>query len=144
MTREELDEFLQGERTCRLATVGEDGSPHNSPLWFVWDGSALWLKSLIRSQRWVNVERNPRVSVVIDTGHAFAALRGVELIGEALAVGEVPRVGEPNGDLEIPERLFGEKYADGEFHVDGRHAWLRLVPDRVVSWDFRKMSRAAI
>jgi hypothetical protein len=141
MTSEELDSFLGGARTCRVATVGEDGRPHNSPLWFVWDGSALWLNSVVKSQRWANIARNPNVSVVIDGGHDFGELHGVELIGEARPVGEVPRTETPNDDLQTPERLFGEKYANGSFHVDGRHAWLRLVPEKIVSWDFRKMGR---
>jgi hypothetical protein len=141
MTSEDVDSFLAGARTCRVATVGEDGRPHNSPLWFVWDGSALWLNSVVKSQRWVNIERNANVSVVIDGGHDFAELHGVELIGEARPVGDVPRTDAPDDALRTPERLFGEKYADGSFHPDGRHAWLRLVPEKIVSWDFRKMGR---
>src|SRR5690242_15425158 len=53
MSPEELDDFLGEERMCRVASVGADGRPHNSPLWFVWDGSALWLNSIVKSQRWV-------------------------------------------------------------------------------------------
>ena len=37
MTRPEVDAFLGGQRTCRVATAGADGAPHVSPLWFVWD-----------------------------------------------------------------------------------------------------------
>ena len=37
MTSEEIDAFLAEQRTCRVATVGKDGSPHVAPLWFVWD-----------------------------------------------------------------------------------------------------------
>lgn len=35
-------------------------------------------------------------------------------------------------------RLFGDKYFGGAFATDGRHAWLRIVPEKIVSWDFRK------
>jgi hypothetical protein len=55
-------------------------------------------------------------------------------------VGEVPRTGEPVPDLETPERLFADKYAGGNLRHDGRHAWLRIAPDKVVSWDFRKLT----
>ena len=41
MTPEEVDNFLEQERTCRVATVNGDGSPHVSPLWFVWIDGAL-------------------------------------------------------------------------------------------------------
>lgn len=141
MTPDELNQFLGDERMCRLASVGADGAPHNSPLWFVWDGSALWLNSIVKSQRWVNLLRNPAVSVVIDAGHDFGELRGAELVGRVEPVGDAPRTATDDPHLREPERLFGEKYANGSFHADGRHAWLRLVPTTVVSWDFRKMSR---
>ncbi len=139
MSPEELDTFLEEERTCRVATVGADGRPHNTPLWFVWDGEALWLNSIVKSQRWTDLVRNPEVSVMVDGGHDFGELRGAELLGRVEQVGEVPRSAAPEPQLEEPERRFGAKYSGGAFHPDGRHAWLRLVPDKVVSWDFRKM-----
>jgi hypothetical protein len=140
MAADELDTFLREERTCRVATVGVDGRPHNTPLWFVWDGAALWLNSIVKSQRWTDLARNPQVSVIVDAGHDFGELRGAELIGKVDQVGEVPRTSTPNASLEEPERLFGAKYAGGRFQPDGRHAWLKLTPEKIVSWDFRKIS----
>ena len=139
MSAEELDVFLGEERTCRVASVGADGLPHNTPLWFVWDGKALWLNSIVKSQRWTDISRNANVSIIIDAGHDFGELRGAELIGRMEQVGDVPRSSGPDPQLEEPERMFGAKYAGGAFHPDGRHAWLRLQPEKVVSWDFRKM-----
>ena len=140
MTAAELDTFLGEERTCRMATAGHDGRLHNSPLWFVWDGSALWLNSIVKSQRWVNVQRNPEVSVVVDAGHGFGELRGAEFVGRVEQVGEVPRTSTPDPMLGPAEQLFGDKYGNGAFRPDGRHAWLRLAPQTIVSWDFRKLS----
>ena len=54
-------------------------------------------------------------------------------------VGEVPRTGEPVADLDVAERLYADKYAGGQVIHDGRHAWLRIVPDKIVSWDFRRV-----
>lgn len=140
MTPEELNFFLAEQRTCRVATVGADGAPHVGALWFGWDGRALWLYSLTRSKRWAQLRHDPRISVVIDDGHEYAELRGAELTGEAVVVGETPRQGEPRAELEEPERLFAAKYFGlEEMPHDGRHAWLRLIPDAVVSWDFRKL-----
>lgn len=139
MSAEERQTFLTEQRTCRVATVGRDGSPHVSPLWFVWDGAALWLNSVVASQRWTNLARDPRVSVLVDTGEEFRSLRGIELLGSVEVVGEVPRTGEPDDRLRTAEGLFGEKYAGGPFVPDGRHAWLRLQPEKVVSWDFHKL-----
>lgn len=139
MTGGEVDAFLDDERTCRIATVGSDGAPHVVPLWFVWDGEHVWLNSLVRSQRWTDLERDPRVSLVVDAGVDFAELRGVEVSGTARVVGEVPRQGQPGPDVADVERLFAAKYSpNGEFTVDGRHAWLRIDVEKLVSWDFRK------
>lgn len=145
LTPEERDVYLLEQRTCRVGSIGPDGRPHVSALWYVWDGTALWLNSLSNSQRWANLTRAPQVSVLIDSGEEFMELKGVELVGSVEIVGEVPRTSAPNAELEEPERLFGAKYAGGTFRADGNHAWLRLVPDKILSWDFTKLmpSKAA-
>ncbi|HEX2822643.1 MAG TPA: pyridoxamine 5'-phosphate oxidase family protein [Streptosporangiaceae bacterium] len=149
MNAEELNSFLGEQRSCRLATLGS-GGPHVSPVWFVWDGTALWIYSLTRSQRWTDISRDPRVAAVIDAGHEYAELRGVEFEGDAEVVGPVPRTGAedpPFPELATPERLMAGKYhhagdlAHGEDLVhDGRHAWLRITPRKAMSWDFRKLA----
>jgi hypothetical protein len=112
-------------------------------LWFIWDGRAMWFYSIVKSQRWADITSRPEVAVVVDAGHDFGELRGVELRGELEQVGEIPRTGA----LELPnllaaERAWAAKYrSTGGFQYDGRHAWLRLAPARVASWDFRKTVR---
>jgi pyridoxamine 5'-phosphate oxidase-like protein len=141
MTAAEADEFLAAERTCRVATAGRDGRPHVAPLWFVWDGNSLWLSSVVRSQRWTDLMRDPRVAVVVDAGVEYTELRGVELSGAVAPVGGVPRTATPDPLLAEPERLFADKYTGGvAARPDGRHGWLRLTPEKLVSWDFRKLA----
>lgn len=142
MTDVERDEFLAAERTCRVATIGADG-PHATPLWFVWHDSAVWLYSIVRSQRWTDVQRDPRISVVIDAGRDYAELRGAEITGRAEVVGEIPRTGEPHVGLRPVEHAFAQRYFDGAPHMgyDGRHAWLRVSPRKITTWDFRKLAR---
>ncbi len=146
MTTAERDDFLTGERVCRVATVGADGAPHVSPLWFAWHGGALWLFSITRSQRWRDLERDPRVSVVVDAGVDYFELRGVEVTGTAAPVGENPRgkSGDPDfvddPDLAAVEQIFADKYMGGTFYPDGRHAWLKITPEKIASWDFRKLA----
>jgi len=143
MNAAELDAFLAEERSCRLATLGA-GGPHVSPVWFVWDSTALWIYSLTRSQRWTDIVRDPRVAAVIDAGHEYAELRGVEIEGEAEVVGPVPRTGHedpPPPELATTERLMAVKYHHGrELAHDGRHAWLRITPRKIMSWDFPKLA----
>ena len=139
MTKEELDAFLTTERTCRVATVSPQG-PHNTALWFVWDGTALWLTSLVKSQRWTDLERDPRVAVLVDAGEEDGKCAALKR-GKVEIVGEVPRTGEANPELDPPELLMARKYfgTDTPYH-DGRHAWLRLIPEKMTSWDFRKLA----
>lgn len=144
LTPEEIDAFLTEQRVCRVATLTSSGAPHVSPLWFAWDGGALWLYSIVRSQRWADLLRDPRAAVVVDAGEAFNELHGVELRGRFEAVGPQPRTGEEDQpELLVPERLFAAKYGastpDGPMYHDGRHAWLRLVPTKIASWDHRKL-----
>jgi hypothetical protein len=140
MSSDELNDFLATERTCRVATSSPQG-PHNTALWFAWDGAALWLTSIVKSQRWTDLERDPRVAVLVDAGETYDQLRGAELRGSVEIVGEVPRTGEANPLLVQPELLMARKYFGSDtFHYDGRHAWLRLVPEKITSWDFRKLA----
>ncbi|MEU2117882.1 pyridoxamine 5'-phosphate oxidase family protein [Streptomyces sp. NPDC016459] len=141
MTPAELDSFLAEQRTCRVATVSADGRPHVSALWFAWDGSSLWLYSLTRSRRWAELRSDPRVAVVVDDGEEYGELRGAELSGTVTFVGEAPRTGEPCPELVVPEQLFAAKnFGLDTMPHDGRHAWMRLTPDAVASWDFRKLT----
>ncbi|MFJ9688445.1 pyridoxamine 5'-phosphate oxidase family protein [Streptomyces bacillaris] len=141
MTPGERDAYLREQRTCRVATLASDGPPHIGALWFVWDGTSLWLYSITRSLRWSQLREDPRIAVVVDDGEAYDELRGVELSGTAEFVGEAPRTGEPCPELDVPERLFPAKYFGmTEMPHDGRHAWLRLTPSTVTSWDFRKLA----
>ncbi|MBO7938840.1 MULTISPECIES: pyridoxamine 5'-phosphate oxidase family protein [Streptomyces] len=140
MTSGELDAFLTTQRTCRVATVSAEGAPHVSALWYLWDGSALWLYSVVRSKRWTQLRRDPRVAIVVDTGEEYESLRGVELSGAVEFVGEAPRTGELCAELDAVETLFARKnFGLDAMPHDGRHAWVRLRPDKIVSWDFRKL-----
>lgn len=139
MTPDEVDAFLAEERTCRVATVGTHG-PHATPLWFAWHDGTIWLTSIARSQRWADLQNDPRIAVVVDVGEAYDELRGVEIRGKVEVVGEVPRTGEPVPELDGPEQVFGTKYSGGTMLHDGRHAWLKVVPEKVTSWDFRKLA----
>ena len=144
MSDAERAAFLGEQRVCRVASVDSHGDPHVTPLWFVWDGAHLWLNSIVRSQRHANLLRHPRVAVVVDAGHDYMELRGVEFHGTVHAAGDQPRSGGPDTVLEPVEAAFARKYI-GEgapFMHDGKHGWLRIDPDRQYTWDFRKLAPA--
>jgi nitroimidazol reductase NimA-like FMN-containing flavoprotein (pyridoxamine 5'-phosphate oxidase superfamily) len=138
---EEIQEILRSARLARVATVPEGRqTPHVTPMMFVWDGSAIWLYSIVKSKRWLDWTSNPRVAVTVDVGERAAEFRGVEIVGNAEPVGPVPRAETSHPDLAVPEREWDEKNPGG-FHVDGRHAWVRIVPETMVSWDLARLAR---
>lgn len=150
MTQAEIDDYLGRVLICRVATVSSTG-PHNVPLWFHWDGRSIWLYSIVRSQRWTDLQRDPRVSIVVDGGIEWSDLHGVQIQGRVAVRGEVPRVGEPAADeLLAVEANFHRKYRthnakyldrpNADFEYDGRHAWLCVAVEKLTSWDFRKIA----
>jgi Pyridoxamine 5'-phosphate oxidase len=142
MTPAEVNAFLAGQRTCRVGTVSV-GGPHVAPMWFFWDGTSIWLYSVVASQRWRDLQRDPRVAIVVDAGESYGELRGVEVRGRAVPVAEAPRTGEPVDEVTGPEIGFHHKYRNPHdaIRYDGRHAWLRVTPEKLTSWDFRKLAQ---
>ena len=84
--------------------------------------------------------RRPQLAIVIDAGTEYVELHGVEISGTAEVVGEIPRMCSPDDELARPELLFARKYFGADtFFPDGKHAWLRVTPEKLTSWDFRKL-----
>jgi nitroimidazol reductase NimA-like FMN-containing flavoprotein (pyridoxamine 5'-phosphate oxidase superfamily) len=138
---EEVQEILRSARLARVATVPKGRrTPHVTPMMFVWDGSAIWLYSIVKSKRWLDWTSNPRVAVTVDVGERAEEFRGVEIVGKVEPVGPVPRAETSHPDLAVPEREWDGKNPGG-FHVDGRHAWARIVPETIVSWDLGRLAR---
>jgi nitroimidazol reductase NimA-like FMN-containing flavoprotein (pyridoxamine 5'-phosphate oxidase superfamily) len=138
LTRGEMEPYLRTQRTARVATAGATGSPHVVPLWFVWHDGTLFLNSTVGNPTVENALRDGRAAAVIDDGDEYDVLRGVTVSG---------RVEQAEGDPRLPrvEREWSEKYLHGE-EVPYRRwlnrVWLRLVPERIASWDFRKIPEA--
>src|SRR5690606_39864811 len=97
MSAEEIDEFLSGRHTMNVASFNHDGTIHLVAMWYaVLDGDPVfWTYG--RSQKIKNLERDPRITVLVESGEEYAELRGVELVGRAevlrekadvLAIGE--------------------------------------------------------
>jgi PPOX class probable F420-dependent enzyme len=61
---------LAGEGVGWLTTAGADGQPQSSPVWFMWDGASLWLRSQAQAGKVGNIKANPRVAFhLADDGH---------------------------------------------------------------------------
>ena len=138
LTEEELEAYLREQRTARVATVGADGDPHVVPLWFVWVGGDVFLNSTLGNPTVENMLRTGRATAVVDDGVEYDVLRGVVLHCTA-------RRADDDESARDAERTWSEKYLGGNEPPYRRwrgRVWLRLEPQRVSSWDFRKIPEA--
>ena len=93
----EIEAFLDEAHTLQVASVNGDGSVHLVPMWFLRVGSDVWFWTYGKSQKIVNLQRDPRVSVLVATGEHYGELRGVSISGRAQVIedrDEVNRIGE--------------------------------------------------
>ncbi|MFQ5415436.1 MAG: pyridoxamine 5'-phosphate oxidase family protein [Myxococcota bacterium] len=92
MTREEQRAFIENQKTVQIATINRDGSPHLVPLWFaVVDGDVV-LETFSKSQKVKNLERDPRITLLFESGSKYEELRGLAIYGEAELVRDPERV----------------------------------------------------
>jgi PPOX class probable F420-dependent enzyme len=54
---------LEGDRIVWLATVGPDGTPQPSPVWFLWDSDTVLIYSQPSTPKLRNIAQRPRVSL---------------------------------------------------------------------------------
>jgi general stress protein 26 len=83
MTEEERLAFLDEELTVIVSSFGPRGWPHSMPMWFVPRQGEVWIWTYAKSQKVLNLERDPRATVLIETGHEYGELRGVMIEAEA-------------------------------------------------------------
>ena len=134
LSDEELDELLSTERTMRVGTT-RNGDPHVVPLWFVWHGGVIWINNLRKAKRTKDIQAGSRVALCFDTGQEYLELRGAVLYGTPA------EVASDDPDLPAVRKGFGDKYFNGLEIPDVKsHEWLKVVPDKTVSWDFRKIT----
>lgn len=66
MTAAEIDEFLNGRWDVRFGTLGRDGYPNITPMWYYWDGKCFYIPSSRTRLAVKNLERDPRCFAIVD------------------------------------------------------------------------------
>ena len=145
MSESEITDFVTSSRTGTLATIGSDGQPHLTAMWYgVVDGE-IWLETKAKSQKAVNLKRDPRVSFMIEGGDTYDTLRGVSFEGVAEIVDDpdgIFRVG-----VSVWERYTGPYTDEMKPAVDmmmNKRVAVRIVGQRTRSWDHRKLGIPAM
>jgi PPOX class probable F420-dependent enzyme len=143
MSDEEVDVFLHGRHTMNVATLGADGRPHLVAMWYGFlDGApAFW--TFGKSQKIVNLQRDPRITCLVEDGDTYNELRGVELVGTGALVTDQEQILRLAED--VSERYTGPvtDQARGFLRKQAlKRVGVRIEVERVVSWDHRKLGGA--
>ncbi|MFT3900512.1 MAG: PPOX class F420-dependent oxidoreductase [Gordonia sp. (in: high G+C Gram-positive bacteria)] len=145
MSDEEISRFINEQRTATLATHGPDGTIHLVAMWYgVIDGD-LWIETKLKSQKAVNLGRNPRCSLMIEDGLTYDQLRGVAIEGTAEIFDDEANILACG--ISVWERYNGPYTEEMRPFVDqmmNKRVAIRIKADRTRSWDHRKLGLPAM
>jgi len=150
MTAEEVAVFLLAGRKVQLATNGQGGFPHLVTMYYVMKGGQITFWTYRSSQKARNLERDPRISCLVESGQEYYDLRGVLVQGLARRIEDPARVAEI-GRLITGVLTGGGAAGPGPLADAGqldeyvaRAARKRIAftvqPDRIISWDHAKLT----
>ena len=83
LTNDEQRELIENERIVVVSSLGPRGWPHLMPLWYVPRQDEIWIWTYAKSQKVKNLERDPRATLLIETGNEYGELRGVQIEADA-------------------------------------------------------------
>ncbi|MEN8041544.1 MAG: PPOX class F420-dependent oxidoreductase [Actinomycetota bacterium] len=148
MTDTEIMAFLtEGAKVLQVATIGKDGAPHQAPMWFTMDGDRVVFRSFTKSQKIVNLMRDPRLSVLVEAGDTYAKLQGVMIQGTAKLVTDPDYVLWAYGRLaarypmvaDEPVEMDEQSLENAFGRFAPKNTAVIVEPTKVTSWDHTKL-----
>lgn len=140
MSEDEVTAFLAERRNISMCTANVDGSIHAVAMWYgVIDGQ-LAVETKAKSQKVKNLQRDPRVTFMAESGEYYEELRGVELVGRAVLSEDPDELWQLG--VSVYERYYGPFDEAGRPFVEAmlhKRVAVKLEIERVVSWDHRKL-----
>lgn len=129
--------LLQAPLLARLATANPRTlQPHVVPVWFEWDGEALWISSFNSTRKMRDLAANPLISILIDVAGDDGNGRGILFEGAAEIIDDPATVGPRS--FSIYRRYLGEEGAresePASWAADPDNRLIRLVPECVYAW----------
>jgi nitroimidazol reductase NimA-like FMN-containing flavoprotein (pyridoxamine 5'-phosphate oxidase superfamily) len=118
-----------------LTTIGRDGMPHSIPIGYFRVGAEVYLGCRAGTQKVRNIERNPKISLLLQSGGSMQDIKGVLIQGEAsvlTAPDDLLRMSREAARLRgTPEDQLPTEPRPGS-------AYIRVVPKKIISWDYAR------
>ena len=140
MSAEEVDAFLQEERTAVMCSMHPEGSIHAVAMWYGFLDGVLTVETKAKSQKVRNLKRDPRLTFIVEAGDSYDQLRGVELVGRARIIEDPDDIWKLG--ISVWERYIGpydESQRDGLAGMLNNRVLVTIDIDKTVSWDHRKL-----
>ena len=147
MSDEEAASFLEQCRTATIATTGPSGFPHLVAMWYGLLGGKVYFETKAKSQKVVNLRRDPRISCSVEAGESYDQLRGVAIEGMAAIIDDTSSDEYWAAAVNVFERYQGpytEEMRPSVAAMMNKRIVVRIDPLRVRSWDHRKLGLAAM
>ncbi len=142
MTLEEQAQYLEEGRSLQVASNGPRGYPHLVAMWYVVDDGDIVFTTFAKSQKVLNLQRDPKITCMLESGVGYAELRGLVIEGDALVIVDdadltahymaqvrVKHSGDPT--KAVPD--------EAQLKAATKRAVVRIKPKRVYSWDHSKL-----
>ena len=142
MSDDEIASFLEQSRVATMATVGADGRPHVVAMWFGLVDGRIYFETKAKSQKAVNLRRDPRIVVSVEAGDTYEQLRGVSIDGTTTLIDDPADDEYWAAGVSVFERYQGPYNDEMRPFVEvmmNKRIVVRVDPVRVRSWDHRKM-----
>ncbi|MEX1254717.1 MAG: pyridoxamine 5'-phosphate oxidase family protein [Dehalococcoidia bacterium] len=136
LTKDEAHAFLDSRPGWLvLTTIGRNSYPHTIPVGYFRMGDDVYTGGRAGTQRLKNIERNPKVSALVESGKTMQEIKGLMIEGDA------ELVTEPSEVLPLMREAARQRGTpDDQFPTAARPgvAYIRIRPRRYVSWDYSR------
>ncbi len=141
LTDAELALLYDEVQTFTLGTIGHDGVPHLTAMWFVVVDGTITFWTYRKAQKTVNLRRDPRLSCLFDAGDTYNELRGAMVQGRAELTDDyddVLHIGAAVGRRYNPTMTHAES-EEWAARQAAKRTGVRVAVENVASWDHRKL-----
>ncbi len=136
LTSDEVNEFLDSRPGwITLTTIGRDGYPHSVPIGYFRIGESVYVGCRDKTQKVMNVQRNPKASLSLESGSTMQDIKGILIQGDATVINT------PDELLELTReaaRRRGAPEAALPTSPPPGAAYIKVDPTRVISWDYSR------